>query len=154
LISSLLTQLGFTFQQGKLATLEFLAASPKKLPQDILSKQIRNELAQYANNPRHKFNIPLHLNGTEFQKKVWRALQTIPTGKTLTYGELAKKLQTSPRAIGQACRTNPIPVIIPCHRIVAANHLGGYAGKQSGKMMKIKTCLLEHEKSAATANRA
>ncbi|WP_235602990.1 methylated-DNA--[protein]-cysteine S-methyltransferase [Piscirickettsia litoralis] len=72
-------------------------------------------------------------------------MQEIPRGQTLTYGELAKKLQTGPRAIGAACRTNPIPVIIPCHRIVSKQGMGGFHGKTSGKFLTIKEWLLQHE---------
>lgn len=134
----------FTIQNDKLTQLEFLAAKSNP-PQDSLSKKIFSELQQYFKNPKHRFNVSFELTGTDFQKNVWKALQQIPVGQTLTYGELAKKLKTSPRAIGQACRTNPIPIIIPCHRIVAANHLGGYSGEQEGKRMNIKKWLLQHE---------
>ena len=64
----------------------------------------------------------------------------------MTYGELAQQLGTSARAIGQACRTNPVPIIVPCHRVIAANHAGGYAGHTSGKLLAIKKYLLDHEK--------
>lgn len=87
------------------------------------------------------------LNGTVFQKRVWRALLQIPCGTTLTYSDLAKKLKSHPRAIGQACRTNPLPLIIPCHRVVAKNSLGGYSGATSGKKLAFKRQLLEREKT-------
>jgi methylated-DNA-[protein]-cysteine S-methyltransferase len=148
LITSPLGTIALAFQHDKLSKLEFLAGGSKKPPRDSLTKHIAAELAQYFKNPKHSFNISMHLDGTPFQKTVWRALQQIPPGKTMTYGELAKKLKTSPRAIGQACRTNPIPIIVPCHRIIAANHLGGYAGKLKGKMMDIKQWLLQHEKQS------
>jgi methylated-DNA-[protein]-cysteine S-methyltransferase len=64
----------------------------------------------------------------------------------MTYQELADKLQTSPRAIGNACRANPTPIIVPCHRIVAKSHMGGFAGDTQGKLLDIKKWLLEHEK--------
>jgi methylated-DNA-[protein]-cysteine S-methyltransferase len=85
------------------------------------------------------------LKATPFQKRVWRALLTIPRGTTLTYGELAKKLNSSPRAIGQACRANPIPFLIPCHRVVGAKDKGGYFGKRTGSKMALKSWLLEQE---------
>jgi methylated-DNA-[protein]-cysteine S-methyltransferase len=107
---------------------------------------INCELECYFQNPNHLFNIELHLAGTPFQKKVWQALREIPCGSTLSYGELAEKLTTNARAIGNACRANPIPIIIPCHRIVAKNHLGGYSGATAGKLLDIKKWLLRHEK--------
>lgn len=106
---------------------------------------IHAEIAAYFKNPKHPFKIDIELKGTAFQLKVWKALQTIPSGKTLTYGELAKKLKTSARAIGQACRTNPIPIVVPCHRVVAANGIGGFTGKRQGEMVDVKAWLLKHE---------
>lgn len=95
--------------------------------------------------------IPTHhllLKGTLFQKKVWQALTKIPYGKTVTYGHLANQLGTSPRAIGNACRQNPIPIIIPCHRVVAQNNLGGYAGFTGGEKLGIKDWLIKHEQKS------
>ncbi len=103
------------------------------------------QLEQYFNNPQYKFNLPMKLQGTELQKKVWQALRTIPCGTVKTYGELAEQLGTSPRVIGNACRSNPVPIIIPCHRVVAQNGLGGYCGAESGKMLDTKQWLLRHE---------
>ncbi|MGK0673659.1 MAG: methylated-DNA--[protein]-cysteine S-methyltransferase [Halothiobacillaceae bacterium] len=82
--------------------------------------------------------------GTPFQQRVWRALAEIPLGQTRTYGELATRLGTSPRAVGGALRANPIPIIIPCHRILAAQGLGGYAGA-SEEGRRRKAWLLAHE---------
>lgn len=155
MISSPVGQICFAFQEGKLIKLELLAENNRSLPRSSRqgdlnelkssSKKIKDQLSRYFKNPNYHFAIPLQLYGTPFQQKVWRALQDIPPGKTLTYGELAKKLKTGPRAIGQACRTNPIPIIIPCHRVVAANHLGGYSGHKKGAWMNIKKWLLKHE---------
>ncbi|HDK37468.1 MAG TPA: methylated-DNA--[protein]-cysteine S-methyltransferase [Thiolapillus brandeum] len=90
-------------------------------------------------------DIAVDPEGTDFQKKVWQALRQIPSGEVLTYGELAKKLGSSPRAIGGACRRNPVPLLIPCHRVVAANGDGGFAGHTDGHWMEIKRWLLSHE---------
>ena len=114
----------------------------------VVSK-ITKDIRQYFSDPTHTFTVQINLKGTPFQLSVWKALLAIPSGKTVTYGELAKKLKTGPRAIGQACRTNPVPVIIPCHRVVAANGNGGYAGATGGKLLDIKQYLIAHEKSAA-----
>lgn len=102
------------------------------------------QLCEYFDHGK-AFNLPLRADGTRFQQRVWQALQNIPSGETLTYGELAKQLNSSPRAVGQACRNNPIPIIIPCHRVVSASGLGGYAGDTGGKLMAIKKWLLRHE---------
>ncbi len=146
IIDSPLGHIGFVIKDNKLTLLEILAQSVQtKIPHDSLSRQIADELAAYFKNPQHVFSLPLELSGSVFQNSVWRALKNIPSGETLTYGALAERLQSSPRAIGQACRTNPIPIIIPCHRIIAANHLGGYAGATNGSLMDVKKWLLTHE---------
>jgi len=108
------------------------------------------QLDHYFNDPKYQFNLPLQPQGTVFQTKVWQALLRIPCGATLTYGELAKQLHTSARAIGNACRANPIAIIIPCHRIVAQSHMGGYGGKLGGNMLAKKQWLLRHEHRTAS----
>jgi methylated-DNA-[protein]-cysteine S-methyltransferase len=89
--------------------------------------------------------FPLAPEGTPFQRRVWKELQRIPPGARLTYGELAERLKTAPRTVGGACRANPIPLLIPCHRVVAANGDGGFAGHTRGHWLEIKRWLLEHE---------
>ncbi len=89
--------------------------------------------------------IPLQLSGTAFQKKVWEALLDIPSGETRTYGDLARQLQSGSRAVGGACRRNPVPLLVPCHRVVAANGDGGFAGHTDGFWMSTKRWLLAHE---------
>ena len=83
--------------------------------------------------------------GTPFQKAVWLELCKIPLGEIRTYGEIARKLNSSARAVGNACRKNPIQIIIPCHRVISAKGLGGYAGETDGKQINIKRWLLSHE---------
>lgn len=80
--------------------------------------------------------------GTPFQQRVWAALRRIPHGQTRGYGELARELDTSARAIGGACAANPVPLFIPCHRVVAVRGLGGFS---LGKGLEVKRWLLEHE---------
>lgn len=117
-----------------------------------LQQNINQQLQQYFQNPHHKFTLPFDLIGTAFQKKVWQALAAIPVGTTKTYGDLAKKLKTGARAIGNGCRQNPIPLIIPCHRVVAANSLGGFSGKRDGAALAIKQWLLKHEQHIQITN--
>jgi methylated-DNA-[protein]-cysteine S-methyltransferase len=87
--------------------------------------------------------------GTPFQCRVWQALRDIPPGTTRTYGELARDLGTSPRAIGGACRANPCLIAVPCHRVVARDGLGGFAGERGGKRLAVKRWLLRHEGAPA-----
>ncbi len=108
-------------------------------------KKALRQFTLYFRDPSYQFTLPVLLNGTSFQQSVWRVLQNIPPGQTRTYGELACQLQTSPRAVGNACRANPIPIIIPCHRVISKQGLGGFAGKTSGKLINVKRWLLCHE---------
>lgn len=149
-VSSPLGSIGFLVQCNKLIALNLLLDTfLLKSPQDQFSQQVVSELEHYFHNPKHSFSLDFQLNGTPFQQRVWQTLQRIPIGETLTYGTLAKQLNSHPRAIGQACKKNPIAIMIPCHRIVAANHLGGYSGERQGRMMDVKKWLLQHERTAA-----
>jgi methylated-DNA-[protein]-cysteine S-methyltransferase len=109
------------------------------------AKEVCKQLETYFLDPDFQFSIPFELHGTPFQQKVWRELQNIPRGETVTYGELAARLKSAPRAVGQACGANPIPIIVPCHRVVSKAGLGGFAHHQSGYTIDIKRWLLEHE---------
>ncbi len=88
----------------------------------------RAELFDYFDGARRDFDLPLAPAGSPFRTRVWAALRVIPYGETRTYGDLAAALGSAARAIGQANGANPIPILIPCHRVVAGNGLGGYSG--------------------------
>ncbi len=108
-----------------------------------LAMTIARNIEAYNLNPQHRFDLPLQLKGTAYQERVWHTLKSIPPGNTTTYGALARQLQTSPRAIGQACKKNPIALFIPCHRVVGQNNLGGFMGTQQA--LHYKRALLHHE---------
>ena len=103
------------------------------------------QLMSYLNNPKFKFDLPIRLSGTKHQLDVWHGMQKIAAGKTSTYGELAESIASSPRAVGTACGRNPLPIVVPCHRIVAANGLGGFMGGKLDDPLAIKRWLLIHE---------
>jgi len=151
-ITSPIGKIGIEMNQETLAGISFLTDEvPLRTAVNPAAQKIIDELKQYFKDPKYTFSNTFRPKGSTFQQRVWQALQKIPRGKTLTYGELAKKIDSAPRAIGQACRTNPFPIIIPCHRIVAANHLGGYGGfasEPNSKMLTIKKWLLNHERGA------
>lgn len=91
--------------------------------------QAQQQLYEYFKTERKSFNLPLNPQGSDFQKQVWQKLFLIPYGQTLSYAALAQKINSAPRAIGLACAKNPIPIIIPCHRVIAQNgSLKGYSG--------------------------
>lgn len=108
-----------------------------------LAQLISAELTAYFVDPHHRFQLSLKPQGSAHQQKVWNALLVIPAGRTLTYGELSRKLQSSPRAIGQACKRNPLALFIPCHRVVGKNNIGGYMGNPEA--VSYKEYLLAHE---------
>ena len=102
-----------------------------------------DEIKAYFNGELKVFTKPYQLKGTPFQKKIWQAMSEIPYGETRTYGELARMLNTSARAVGGACGKNPLPIIVPCHRVLAAgNKIGGYSGGK-GRTTKEKLLALE-----------
>ena len=105
------------------------------------------QLQAYLEDPGFEFDLPLQLGGSRHQLAVWEAMQRIPAGAVRTYGEVAAELRSSARAVGGACGANPIPVVVPCHRIVAAGgSLGGFMGSRSeGFELGIKRWLLGHE---------
>ncbi|HUQ29697.1 MAG TPA: methylated-DNA--[protein]-cysteine S-methyltransferase [Usitatibacter sp.] len=105
------------------------------------------QIQAYLDDPKYEFELPLKLGGTRHRLDVWEAMQRIPAGKTRTYGDLAKELRSSARAVGGACGANPIPVVVPCHRIVAAGgSIGGFMGaRDEGFEIGIKRWLLQHE---------
>lgn len=110
-----------------------------------LMRELSAQLQGYFSSPTHLFSIPLRLRGTDFQQRVWHALQRIPPGEVRTYGQLAQQLHSSARAVGNACRHNPVPIIVPCHRVVSASGLGGFCGRTEGAEVRLKRWLLKHE---------
>lgn len=109
-----------------------------------LVKQAYEQIMQYLQQSTTPFSLQATVQGTAFQQRVWQAIAAIPVGHTLTYGELAKKIGSGPRAVANACGANTLPLVIPCHRVLAQNGIGGFMqGKQNS--LKIKQWLLAHE---------
>ena len=129
----------------KIKAINLNSDKPLSAPSSNLGQKITEQLDSYFKSSNFEFDLPLILKGTEHQQKVWQALKEIPAGQVLTYGALAKKIGSSARAIGNACRNNPIPIVVPCHRIVAAKDIGGFSGAQEGVLLNIKRELLGHE---------
>lgn len=108
--------------------------------------EVSRQLAAYFRSSRYRFRLNVAPQGTAFQRRVWKAMAEIPCGETRTYGELAETVGSGPRAVAGACRTNPLSIVVPCHRVVAQNGVGGYMGETSGPSVRIKQWLLEHER--------
>lgn len=120
--------------------------TPVQAPRNQLAAQAVKQLQHYFQQADYPLNLPLRRTGSEFQNKVWQAIAAIPPGKTQTYGALAKQIGSAARAVGQACGSNPLPLFIPCHRVVAATGLGGFMrSSNASDTLQIKSWLLEHE---------
>lgn len=140
--------LGIRIEQDRLAGIDFLPAGTKaRAPQDSLVQQVCTQLTAYLADPTFVFDLPLAPGGTPFRRRVWQALREIPPGQPLSYGELAQRLGSAPRAVGQACGANPLPIVVPCHRVVAKNGLGGFMNHSAGDPLAIKRWLLHHEQA-------
>jgi methylated-DNA-[protein]-cysteine S-methyltransferase len=150
-----LIDLKISQQDNRLCAIDFIHAAatdqrqnPLSEPQNIedpLLLQALRQIQAYFKTPQFLFDLPLNPHGTGFQQSVWRYLRSIPAGEVRTYGEVAADLESSPRAVGNACRRNPLPLIIPCHRVVSAAGIGGFAGHTAGTQIDIKRQLLAHE---------
>ncbi len=115
-------------------------------PKFSLSFQIVEQLDAYVNAKSFKFNLPLEYDGTKHQLKVWHALSTIKAGEVRHYGEIARLCGSSPRAVGGACGHNPLPLFIPCHRVISATgQVGGFNRGHVAFNLQIKQWLLKHE---------
>ncbi|NQY42200.1 MAG: methylated-DNA--[protein]-cysteine S-methyltransferase [Legionellales bacterium] len=138
---------GIEYHNNTILKTKWVLDTPSTYAQDLHPTLLvlQQEINKYLIDPNYKINCQLNIIGTNFQKQVWEYLRTIPCGTTLSYGQLARKMQSSARAIGQACKKNPFPLIIPCHRIVSKQNIGGFMGKSSGTAINIKLSLLKHE---------
>jgi len=113
-------------------------------PLTKLAERVCRQVEKYLDDPEFAFDVPFELQGTAFQRDVWKRISTIPPGKTLTYSDIARALRTAPRPVGGACGRNRLPLIIPCHRVLAADGLGGFM-RGAGEGRSIKLWLLRHE---------
>ena len=138
--------LGIRCTDDALTCIEFLAPNVKpQPPRNAFAQKVCAQLNAYIADPDFRFDLPLQPGGTAHQNKVWRAMRAIPRGQVLTYGDLAAQIGSAPRAVGQACGNNPIPVVIPCHRVVGKAGLGGFMHHSGGYALDIKRWLLAHE---------
>ncbi|MBT06308.1 MAG: cysteine methyltransferase [Rhodospirillaceae bacterium] len=110
-------------------------------------QKARDQITDYFRGTLRNFDLSLNPSGTEFQLAVWERILLIPYGTTSTYGELADELRTSARAVGRACATNPIPLLIPCHRVISKK--GALTGYSGGGGLQTKRLLLSFEKNQA-----
>jgi methylated-DNA-[protein]-cysteine S-methyltransferase len=144
-------KVGVATRDGVVTQLKYLPLSaPSISPGSELAKRAERQLQGYREDANTRFDLPVVVEGTELQKAVWKAMCAIPRGSTRTYGDVARELGADARDIGQCCGDNRLPLVIPCHRIVAADGIGGFAHATGGYLVEAKRWLLMHE-AAATA---
>lgn len=127
--------LSVTLKNGKVSTLSWAEG---EMPAHVAS-----QLKEYFNKQRQVFDFEYELEGTDFQKRVWEALLNIPYGTTKTYADIAKEVESHPRAVGGAVGANPVPIFIPCHRVIGSS--GKLTGFSGGEGIATKKILLELE---------
>jgi methylated-DNA-[protein]-cysteine S-methyltransferase len=115
-------------------------------PRGALAERVAIQLERYVGDADFRFDLPLMPTaGTPFQRAVWGEISAVPRGRVVSYGYIAKRLGSAARAVGQACGANPFPPIVPCHRVVSASGLGGFANNTDGFLIATKRWLLAHE---------
>jgi len=144
--------LGIRTEDDVLAEITFLQKSGGALaPRDRLAARACAQIERYLDDPQFRFDLPLAPQGTAFQRSVWAKIAAIGAGRTRSYGEIARELGSSPRAVGQACGANLVPLVVPCHRVLAASGIGGFAHHGGGFQLSVKRWLLAHESERAGA---
>lgn len=136
--------LNIVADESAVVAIEFDANPDSSETPNAVSRQCCEQLVAYFNGEIQDFDVPLKMNGTDFQRQVWQALNHIPYGETCSYGDIANRIGNpkAVRAVGAANGKNPIPIIVPCHRVIGSSgKLTGYAGG-----LDLKVWLLEHEK--------
>jgi methylated-DNA-[protein]-cysteine S-methyltransferase len=152
--SELLTpfgRIGLHWESERLLRVDLLARVNGQSRRMLTPEWLEAELGAYFRDPTYRIVCPVDTAGTPFQQSVWEQIAAIPAGDTVTYGRIAEALHSSPRAVGNACRANPVPLRVPCHRVVGATGLGGFAGERGGELLQIKRWLLTHEAAAKKA---
>ena len=140
-------RIGLCFEAEVLRAVDFLPASaPLRAPTGAAAIAAVAQFNAYFRAPyAARFDLNTDSGGTLFQRRVWAALQAIVPGDALTYGAVAQQLGSSARAVAAACRANPLPLVVPCHRVVAVHGPGGYMGARGGEPIRVKQWLLTHE---------
>jgi len=138
--------LGISCNEDEITGIEYLEPRAEVAPNSLLAKEAVRQLRAWLKDPQYVFSLPLAPAGTPFQRRVWAGIAAIPAGQTRQYGEVAADIGSGPRAVGNACGANPYPIVVPCHRVVAAGGgLGGFGRNRGGFLLDVKRWLLAHE---------
>ena len=143
-------KVGVSTRDERVVEIRYLPLSSSNIsPGNALAERAVRQLERYRDDPDTRFDLPLLIEGTPLQRRVWEAMCAIPRGETRTYGAIARELGDTDykmlRAVGQACGDNRLPIVIPCHRVVAADGLGGFGHSTDGFLIEAKRWLLLHE---------
>ena len=142
-MSSPTGSLRITERDGEIVEIRWTERAEEGGDDTPLLREARRQLEEYFAGRRQAFDLPVRASGTPFQQAIWREMQAIPYGQTRTYGELARAVRSHPRAVGGACGKNPVPIVIPCHRVMGgAGRLTGFSG---GEGVDTKRALLALE---------
>jgi methylated-DNA-[protein]-cysteine S-methyltransferase len=138
--------LGIRTVGALLTDIEYLPRGVATLaPTTQLAERVCRQIERYLDDPHYRFDLPFEFRGSAFQCRVWREIASINSGKTNTYKDLAVRLKSAPRPVGGACGKNRLPLLIPCHRVLASNGIGGFMHARAGDPILIKKWLLTHE---------
>jgi methylated-DNA-[protein]-cysteine S-methyltransferase len=138
--------LGIRTAGERLIGIDYLPRGAATLdPISRFAGSVCRQIERYLDDPGYEFDLPFDYHGSEFQRRVWRAIRAIPPGKVLSYADVARRLDTAPRPVGGACGANRIPLVIPCHRVVGSGGIGGFMHTRRGPGIEIKRWLLRHE---------
>jgi methylated-DNA-[protein]-cysteine S-methyltransferase len=138
--------LGIRTLGERVTDIDYLAKGIATLaPLNKLAERACREIEKYLDDPLYVPRLPFQYTGTEFQCRVWKKISTIPAGQTLKYNDIARMLRTAPRPVGGACGANRLPIVIPCHRVVASDGIGGFMRGSGDQALDIKRWLLRHE---------
>lgn len=139
-------RLGIACRDNRVTAVEFVGDSTPLHSPAGLAAEVAQQLDAYFHDPTFRFDLPLSMHGTPYQRRVWQELEGIPSGERRSYGELARRLESGARAVGGACARNPVVIVVPCHRVVpASGGTGGYGGRTRGAQVAVKAWLLTHE---------
>jgi len=114
-------------------------------PVNRFAGRVCRQIERYLDDPEYCFDLPFDYRGTAFQCRVWREIHAIPSGMTLTYLDVARRIGSAPRPVGGACGANRLPLVIPCHRVLASGGIGGFMHTRRGPGIEVKRWLLRHE---------
>jgi len=151
-IAAPFAHIGLRLERNRLAEVVFLPTTSALVENShLIIRQFQRQLQAYCDDATTVFDLPVTVAGTPYQKRVWQGIRNVPVGETISYSALAENVSSGARAVANACRRNPLPIVTPCHRVVAQDGPGGFAGKKDGYLLEVKQWLLRHEASVGSS---